>query len=44
MVEKDQTYKIEKFDSAFSTDEGSIGKDNSIWGGKNSKLNVLGLN
>ena len=32
LVEEDQIYKIENFDSVFSTDEGPIGKENSIWG------------
>jgi len=32
LVEEDQIYKIENFDSVFSTDEGHIGKENSIWG------------
>ena len=31
---KIKIYKIGEFDSVFSTDKGSIGKENSIWGGK----------
>jgi len=34
LVEEDQIYKIEKWDSVFSTDEGLIGKEKLIWGGK----------
>jgi hypothetical protein len=34
LVEKNQIYKIEKFDSVFLTDEGPIGKEKSIWEGK----------
>jgi len=30
LVEKDQIYKIGKFNSAFLTNEGSTGKENSI--------------
>jgi hypothetical protein len=31
---KIKIYKIGEFDSVFSTDKDSIGKENSIWGGK----------
>jgi len=34
LVEKDQIYKIGKFNSVFLTNEGSTGKENSIWWGK----------
>jgi len=34
LVEENQTYKIEKFDSLFSTNGGPIGKEKSIWEGK----------
>jgi len=34
LVEKDQIYKIEKFNSVFLTNKGSTSKDNLIWWGK----------
>jgi len=34
LIEEDQIYKIEKFDSVFSIDEGPIDKENLIWEGK----------